>query len=580
MNAHERRSFVALLSDALAGIGRALAVLCLLVFEFAPATSAAFDESGPAERRAPRAESGHEAAVAPASEPSPAKVPSPADQMPIDRQPYRVHVRVVFENAPQFDAQFRRSILDGVRDGIERCAGPFWQAEVDEETGTIFSGFAALKRLRPEAMGRAGLADVHKLFLLSVQLSGGSFAVAGREWDTLTSQLGPLIFGDASYDRREIADRCVSLVYDLFRPIAVVELSPSGSLALRARGGDFVAPDAGWRPLTPGSAFEPFLCFLNNERAIERIQRVPWTYLVVDEVERGLAGCTMTSGLRTSLAPRRRVQTVALGINRRTRGTELTLVARSASRRPLAGVEVEIAAAPAPQLDPEGQDERHESEPIQRLVADRQGAVAVSAGLAPDGEPLWLTVRSGQALLARVPFVPGVRSADLLELPDDTLRLETEGSVAFLQAELVDTVARRAVLVSLAKARAKANEWEAAAALLKELDQMPKASRFAAELNAIRLPALKSARARRDRTTEVRIQKLCDETLELVTTYLDEEKIKEVRDDIAEMRQLAEDEAAAQAKAKQAARDSEEKPAAKKKRKKKSATPAPQRIGF
>jgi hypothetical protein len=185
-------------------------------------------------------------------------------------------------------------------------------------------------------------------------------------------------------------------------------------------------------------------------------------------------------------------------------------------------------------------------------VADRNGQVTLNASLSATGRPVWLFVKSGQALLARVPIVPGAQSVETLELPDDTLRLETEGNIASLQAELVDTVARRAVLMSVARARAKAREWEAVAAILKQLDGMPKAPEFGVKINAIRVPALKTARARRDRTTEARIQKLCDELGELVTNYLDEEKTKELREELAEIRQLTADEATVEAQAKAA----------------------------
>jgi hypothetical protein len=184
---------------------------------------------------------------------------------------------------------------------------------------------------------------------------------------------------------------------------------------------------------------------------------------------------------------------------------------------------------------------------LPRLVADRSGVVNLSAKASPNGEPVWLFVKSGQALLARVPIVPGAQSAEVLELSDDTLRLEIEGSIATLQAELVDAVARRAVLMSQAKAQAKAGQWEAMSEILKQLDDMPKAGVFAININAIRQPALKAARARRDRTTEERIKKLCDEATELVTNYLDEEKLKELKEDLTELRQLAADEAAADA---------------------------------
>jgi hypothetical protein len=130
--------------------------------------------------------------------------------------------------------------------------------------------------------------------------------------------------------------------------------------------------------------------------------------------------------------------------------------------------------------------------------------------------------------------------------------------------------------MSQARARARAREWEAVAVVLKQLDQMPKAPVFAAGINAIRMPALKTARARRDRTTEARVQKLCDELAELVTNYLDEEKIKELREELAEMRQLAADEATveAQAKAAEATAPPDEEPPADEKQDTKPKPPA------
>jgi hypothetical protein len=212
---------------------------------------------------------------------------------------------------------------------------------------------------------------------------------------------------------------------------------------------------------------------------------------------------------------------------------------------------------------------------LRRLVADRNGLVVVSASASPAGQPVWLYVRSGQALLARVPFVPGVQSVETLELPDDTLRLETEGRVALLQAELVDAVARRAVLLAQAKGRAKTQDWDGVNEAFRQIDGMRKAPSFTVDINAIRIPALRIAKARRDRTTAARIEKLCDETLELVNNYLDEEKVKEVRDELAEIRQLARDEAAAEGRAKAAVENPAEpamKPAGGKKKTRKKAS--------
>jgi hypothetical protein len=505
--------------------------------------------------------------------------------LPLELQPYRVRLQIGFEDTPQFSAEFRAAVLENVRDRLTRYVGAFWQWEVNEEKGEFFTGLPALKRLRVESLPRGLISDdVQKVYLLQVQNAGAGASVAGREWDLLTRQLSALAVNSV-YDRREIAETVLAILRDLFRPIAAIEPSKSGPIKLRARGGEFPSPDESWRPLSTGRIFEAFYCFLDKDRAVERVQQVPFTYLSATEaIDRGTAAASATSGLRAPLVARRRIQPVALGTGRRGPETRLTLITRPPARKPLAGVEVEIADAPTP--PEELTDDRRKAAALKdaarfpRLVADRNGLVVVSSSAAPAGQPVWLYVRSGQALLARVPFLPGVQATETLELPDDTLRLETEGRVALLQAELVDAVARRAVLLAQAKGRAKNQDWDGVAEAFSQIDGIRKAPSFTVDVNAIRIPALKLARARRDRTTAARIEKLCDETLELVNNYLDEEKVKELRDELAEMHQLAKDEAGAEARAKAAAeaRSEPEKKMAggKKKTKKKAASkPAP-----
>jgi len=518
-------------------------------------------ESAPA-NEPPTADESPKSGEAPAS-----AAPQQAAPIPVELQPCRVQVLIAFDNVPEFSAEFRQSVLDGVRDGLERFVGEHWHSMVTEERGKIFSGQAALKRLRVETIPRAAVAeDVQKVYLLHVHSSGAGFDVAGREWDVLTHRLGAVVVNSA-YDWREIGETLLAVVHDVYRPVGTVEASKSGAITLRARGGEFPPRDGSWQPLLPGKTFETFYCFLNKDRTIERIQQVPFTFLAPGEgADRGVVSGTLTSGLRAPLTPRRRIQVLALGISRRQTETRLTLITRPPSRKPLAGVEVDVSPGPIiPDESPKAKESVEERSPkvqddtnpgpgsrLPRFVADRNGLVTLKASLSPTGQPVWLFVRSGQALLARVPIVPGAQIVEVLELPDDTLRLETEGNIASLQAELVDAVARRAVLMSLARARAKANDWPAVTELLKQLDEMPKAPVFAAGINAIRVPALKTARARRDRTTEARIQKLCDESAELVTNYLDDDKLKDLREELHEMRQLAVDEAAVEAQAKEA----------------------------
>jgi hypothetical protein len=523
----------------------------------------------------PAVDGGKNPSSAPAREPS-----RPAPVIPHELQPYQVEIRVGFESDPRFDDEFRQSVFDGVREGLERYVGNLWRSTIVEERGRIFAGLAALRRLRVEDLPKdAAAGEVQKVYFLSVRSSGPGYRLAGREWDVITRQLGELAVRSVS-GSGEISEGLLAVLREVFRPLAAVEISKSGTATLRARGGEFPPRDPAWLPLQAGRTFEIYYCFLNKDRAIERVQQVPFTYLTAgDETSRGVAAGMLASGLRAPLTARRRIQVLALGITHRRPETQLTLVTRPPARKPLGGVEVEVSSD---RLTPEERRKTAEQndsrtagdqngqaaekgdgnkvlekqtpapapEKRPRFVADRGGVVHLTASLAPSGNPVWLFVRSGQVLLARVPIVPGAQSSEVLELPDDTLRLEIEGSVSTLQAELVDAVARRAVLMAVARARAKAGQWEAMSEALKQLDEMPKAASFAANINAIRQPALKAARARRDRTTEERVKKLCDEALELVTNYLDEEKLKELKDEVNEMRQIAADEAAAEAKTK------------------------------
>src|SRR4029077_5632736 len=101
-----------------------------------------------------------------------------------------------------------------------------------------------------------------------------------------------------------------------------------------------------------------------------------------------------------------------------------------------------------------------------------------------------------------------------------------------------------AVLMALAKNRAKAAEWEAMEAAWKELKELRPAASFVSDIGVIRIRGVKAARSRRDQATEQRVQKLCSETLELVTNYLDEEKLAEFRNDLDDLRRIELEQAA------------------------------------
>jgi hypothetical protein len=204
------------------------------------------------------------------------------------------------------------------------------------------------------------------------------------------------------------------------------------------------------------------------------------------------------------------------------------LVPRNNPSKPLAGHQVDVV----PKLKVKDEPA---SEPA-TLYTNRGGSALISA--APELPVVWLYVHSGSNLLARVPFVPGLEPEQTLELPDDTLRLSVEGEIAVLRARLIDTVAKRAVTMARAKQFANAGDWKNAPAQLAELEKLPTAKEYQAQLTAIRVSAVERAQQLRDRAAESRINKLCTETSQTITQYLDPDKIRQLKEELNELRKL------------------------------------------
>lgn len=464
----------------------------------------------------------------------------------VDEQAYQVRIELTFGSHFTFTPEARAAILSDLRAGLDRTVGDMWRVELVQDHSLEAGGLDALARLGDDDYrAQYEPAGIDKAFRVLLLAEGAGFRAAAREWDAETRQRGP-IGQRTSYDQRELGNLLVELLRELFRPIALIEQVGKGPPTLRARAGTLSPHDESWQPLREGMLYESYYRYTNKDRVIERIQQIPWTYLEPRDVAGATSGCVVTSGLRIPLTGRRRrVEPVALGIAHQLPVTRLLLVTRPPARRPLGGIEVEVSEKSQTAVI-EGKIQRPEL--LQRHVSDRNGLVSIGGETRAEAamRPIWLFVRSGQNLLARVPFVPGVREVEILELPDDTLRLEIEGRVAQLQSELVDAVARRALLASMARNRAKARDWERSDEHLKAISTLPGAREFFDDLNTIRQPGLKAARARKDRTTELRIQKLCDDLAVLIKAYLEEDKLQEVLEEIAELRTVAAEDAAAE----------------------------------
>ncbi|HTI50423.1 MAG TPA: hypothetical protein VL475_05710, partial [Planctomycetaceae bacterium] len=125
----------------------------------------------------------------PADEPK----PPPSVEIPLELQPYRVRVEILFGVSAEFSGSFRKAVLQDLSDALDRSASALWQVEVREDQRSRPAGFEPLHRLTAtQISAQYAASELDKLFLLSVAPAGGGFRIAGREWDAMTIQLGPI----------------------------------------------------------------------------------------------------------------------------------------------------------------------------------------------------------------------------------------------------------------------------------------------------------------------------------------------------------------------------------------------------
>jgi hypothetical protein len=523
------------------------------------------------------------------SEPTPAKPqdkpPEPPPPIPMELQPYRVRVSVAFDEHPTLTVRVRQEVLSELAVWIERTYGKMWTASIEENHWLLPENEEGLSRLTWSHVGtQLADKDLDKALVLCVSGHGGLLRLSGREWDRMTQQLS-VRHERLVADRRALANELGVLMRDLFRPLVLIEGAEAGKGRVRVRAGEFPPPDPSVGQLAAGNFFQPVLLTYNKEREVTQVQMVPWSYLLMESSDRARGECSIHTGLRLPLGKNsKRMESWAIGVRPSFNETRIRLTPHNNPTKPLIGYQVNIyervmvpaPQAPAPAANEKAADEKPASdqkpgpgakapaaksdeamaegeEPkkpagpqfvpqfnkVRELITDRRGRVTVP--LNPERPLIWLYVSSGGNLLGRFPFIPGLSSSTTAELPDDSLRLQIESRLELMRAELTDAVARRALLASHIKGAAKASDWPRFTETLAEFDRQPNAKYFQTLLDATKAAMLKKMQPKKDKSLEKKLDKLCGESTELVARYLSDEKIKQQREELVELKRSADE---------------------------------------
>jgi hypothetical protein len=471
-------------------------------------------------------------------------------------RPYTVTVDLRIAPDLRGDAAWLDRFRTRLSHTLEAAYRPLWDVELVE--APTLPGAPLVTPAAPTADPPTDpKADaVQKRFELTVDRVGSTWQIAAHERDDLTqTATRELTERTADPDRVELV--CAELLGRLFRPVALVDPLRGGGVTVTFRG------ERLWPASLPRPESRPtelFYRYLNKARVVESIQRLPFTYLEWEQAppaggegadDAAAAGWQVASGLRSPLSARRqRVDVVAIGVGPLVPATRLTLRSRKSATRRLIGVDL-LVTWPG-------------SETPQRLVSDRLGRVELervdpspdtgSTTARGEAQLARIEVRSGKTVLARVPLVVGSERETILELADDSLRLTVEGDLAILQASVIDTVSRRAVLMARIRRDARLGLWPTVDSGWKELAALPTRAKYLAEVTTLRLPAQAQAKAERDRVAESRIKKLCTETEEMIARFLADDPVALLKTELDDLQAVRreEDEAAKQAAAKKA----------------------------
>ncbi len=464
--------------------------------------------------------------------------------IPVAREPYSVLVEVGFSGPATQRPQLRRDLVDEIRKCLDRMYGAAWNAQVFESKWLIPGSRDRLDRLSAEELlTRYPESAAQKVFLVAIDDVGGSFQTSCREFDTRIQETSTVLV-EYSADEQTLAGIACRLVRDSFRPVLQFTKPPvaGDELEFLLQAGELTVPDPTAAFIREGDVLRPFIRQLDrrNPDKPKALRRLDLCYVRVtgfnDELRADVSS-TDDSAVSVKDVPRdtsavyhdtghvrgilishgpvafgrtsRGMQQIAVRQRPAATNSRVKLVLHTRPDQPLICFRVDKVAKL-----------RHSDEntsPSVRVLSDRNGEIKIDVD--PEHPTLWLYVYSGSTLLARVPYAPGLIPLDTIKLPDDGLRLGVEGELFLFRDALVDTVAQKAVLISLAKKASEEGKPEEVDRIVGLLDAMPDEKEFLSRLNAIKTPAAAKADQQHNPTLKRKVERLCQSMEKSLTEF-------------------------------------------------------------
>lgn len=428
-----------------------------------------------------------------------------AEDRPWEIAPYRIRVNLAAELTLRPQAALAATLARGIEQRVDAGLRPLWQLTLS------IADSAAARRLclEPQPVAWEELpADQRaydKLFWLGVAATPEGYALSCREFDAYTRRWGPTLRREVSQSAI-LGEACFRLLADTFNPLARVEApNDQGESHLVMKGGSLPRPPGRDLLVAPRDVYLPLMrrTGRGGELVEGGIVAIPWTFLVTTKPGRSGWTATVESALRGALSGRRRgaIEQIAISLRHAPDDARVRFFARSNRDQPLAGYEV--FRLPGPKADPELVG-----------VTDRDGVLVVPRSEHPVDA---LLLRSDGQVLAKLLIAPGAAPTIDAPIADDIVRLTAHGEVQAVREELIDVVARRAILVARVQALLKKGDVASARKLMDELNDLPTPSVIANRMDEVRdrLPKSQDPRVRQT------VDALFTATRELLARFLD-----------------------------------------------------------
>ena len=439
-------------------------------------------------------------------------VPTVVKLRAIAAEPYRIRIWLTLADHPRVTPGLRQGVIDEIESAAERYLGSSWSVDyASPPANAPISPDAPIEDMPDVKKLGAEYAKVDKVLWADVSVETGRagvppFIVAVREYDAEFNKWGPAAVRTLAPDD-PLPVNVFRMLHRQFRAvIGVVALGEGKKLRVVVKGAALQSPDSPFPILAYGAPLKITRDIMKKGKMTGRYD-IPWTYLIYRQADadRRAGTCDVMSSLfapvDNGMLRRSRVMGLAAS-NSADALTEVQFVQLThdnmpgdpPGKRPVPGYEVLLRI----------QDQVN---PVLAGSTNRRGKITLSsAKLDATGQNrpqvCEITLRIGRIPVANFPMVPGDEPRREIIVNTDPLLPEVSGRVVALQEELIDTLARQAILLKRLeplKKPKKADEDEDETKerfkklndLADQLNKLPGNKQFQDKLDAIKADAKK-----------------------------------------------------------------------------------------